>query len=108
MAGRREQHPQWPVDRGFEQYFGLIAGDDNYFKPVRQMALENESCRPTDPDFYMTDAFGQKAVRYIDEYSKKPISILICGIHGAPFAASRAPRRYREIPRQISKRLGRA
>lgn len=67
-----EHHPHWPKDRGFERYFGLISGGDNYFKPVHQMALENEPWRPTDPDFYMTDAFGQQAVRYIDEYSKKP------------------------------------
>lgn len=67
-----EKHPHWPVDRGFEHYFGLISGGDNYFKPVRQMALDNESWRPDDPDFYMTDAFGEHAVRYIAEYSQKP------------------------------------
>lgn len=68
-----EKHPHWPVDRGFERYFGLIAGADNYFRPERQMALENESWRP-DPDsrFYMTDAFGDHAVKLIGEYAPKP------------------------------------
>lgn len=68
-----EKHPHWPLDRGFEHYFGLIAGGDNYFRPVRQMALENESWRP-DPNsrFYMTDAFGDHAVKFIGEYAPKP------------------------------------
>jgi arylsulfatase A-like enzyme len=67
-----EKRPHCPVDRGFEHYFGLITGDDNYFKPVRQLAIDDKPWHPTDPDFYMSDAFGQQAVRYIDEYSKKP------------------------------------
>jgi arylsulfatase len=68
-----EKHPHWPVDRGFERYFGLIAGADNYFRPERQMALENEPWRP-DPNsgFYMTDAFGDRAVKLIGEYAPKP------------------------------------
>lgn len=67
-----EQRPHWPVDRGFEHYFGIIAGGDNYFRPKRQMALENESWRPDDPNFYMTDAFGDYAVKYIGDYANKP------------------------------------
>jgi arylsulfatase len=67
-----EQHPHWPEDRGFERYFGIITGGDNYFRPERQLAAENESWKP-DPKqkFYMTDVFGDHAVSLIDEYAKK-------------------------------------
>lgn len=66
-----EQRPHWPLDRGFEHYFGLITGADNYWKPVRQMALENEPWKPSDPNFYMTDAFGNHATKFISEYGGK-------------------------------------
>ena len=35
MAGKwhvGEDRPHWPVDRGFDEYFGLISGGSNYFK----------------------------------------------------------------------------
>jgi arylsulfatase A-like enzyme len=67
-----EKRPHWPLDRGFEHYFGLIAGSDNYFKPERQMAIDNEPWKPNDPAFYMTDAFGDHAVKFIQDYAGKP------------------------------------
>jgi len=66
-----ENRPHWPVDRGFERYFGLISGADNYFRPERQMALENEPWKPPSSGFYMTDAFTDHAVGLIDEYGRK-------------------------------------
>lgn len=67
-----EERPHWPVDRGFEHYFGLISGSDNYFRPVRKMALDNTPWHPNDPNFYMTDAFGAHAVNFVREYAGKP------------------------------------
>ncbi len=67
-----EERPHWPLDRGFEHYFGLISGADNYFRPQRQMALENQPWKPTAPGFYMTDAFADHALELIDEYGRKP------------------------------------
>jgi arylsulfatase len=80
-----EKHPHWPEDRGFERYFGLITGGDNYFKPVRQMASENESWKP-DPTqkFYMTDAFADHAVSLIEEYAKKPDPFFLYTAFTAP------------------------
>jgi arylsulfatase A-like enzyme len=79
-----EKHPHWPVDRGFEHYFGLIAGSDSYFQPQRQMALDNEGWHPTDPQFYMTDAFGDHAVGFIKNYSAKPDPYLLYVAFTAP------------------------
>jgi arylsulfatase A-like enzyme len=65
------QRPHWPVDRGFEHYFGLIIGADNYFRPEGLMALDDKPWRP-DSGFYMTDAFGAHAVNFVREYAAKP------------------------------------
>ena len=69
-----EQRGRWPVDRGFERYFGLISGGSNYWRldKGRQMARDNEPYTPDSPKFYMTDAFADNAVKLIGEYAPKP------------------------------------
>ena len=70
-----EERPHWPVDRGFEHYFGLISGASELLaaRPgppdgARQRALHARSGR----SFYMTDAFTDNAVKFIGEYGRKP------------------------------------
>ncbi len=60
----------WPLQRGFERYFGCIAGGINYFHPEgdRGLTLGNAPY-PAPEDFYATDAFTEFAVRFIDETS---------------------------------------
>ncbi|MYB51829.1 MAG: arylsulfatase [Acidobacteriia bacterium] len=70
-----ESRPHWPVDRGFDEYFGLISGGSNYFKldGARQMATGNDPYTPPDDgSFYMTDAFSDNAVRFLEEHGAKP------------------------------------
>jgi arylsulfatase A-like enzyme len=68
-----EERPHWPTDRGFERYFGLISGAANYWKPEpeRHMALNDQPFRP-DPGrpYYMTDAFTEYALKWLDEYGQ--------------------------------------
>jgi arylsulfatase len=73
MAGKwhvGEERPHWPLDRGFERYFGLISGASNYFKldPGRGMAIGNEPYTPPPEGFYITDAFTNNALKFIDEF----------------------------------------
>ena len=66
-----ESRPHWPADRGFDQYFGLISGGSNYFKldGARQMAMGNEPYTPPDDgSFYMTDAFSDHAVKFLEKH----------------------------------------
>jgi arylsulfatase len=69
----------WPLQRGFDRYFGLITGTSNYFdlakskapgKVINVMAEDNEPYAPTPGKFYMTDAFTDKAVKFLDEHEK--------------------------------------
>lgn len=65
---------QWPLDRGFERYFGLLRGAADYFDPRvgprRKASLFGLDRRPFesfDEKFYATDAFTAQAVKCIDE-----------------------------------------
>ena len=76
MAGKwhvGEERPHWPTDRGFDRYFGLISGGSNYFTldPERAMALDDKPWRPRGPGFYMTDAFADHALEFLDEPATK-------------------------------------
>jgi arylsulfatase A-like enzyme len=74
-----EEHPQWPMDRGFDDYYGLISGGANYFDirktkapgVKRHFAKGNEEYMPPTENWYITDAITDNAVRMLDEFSKK-------------------------------------
>ena len=65
---------RWPLQRGFEKYFGCIAGATKFFYPEypRGMMLGNTDIirnpeSTTDRRFYTTDAFTDYAIKFIDE-----------------------------------------
>ncbi len=68
-----EQRPHWPRDRGFDRYHGLISGSSSYFRVTEERPLVNEDqpYRPKDDSFYITDLFGDNAVKFIGEYARK-------------------------------------
>jgi len=70
-----ERPPHWPRQRGFDRYFGLISGACSYWElmPRRKMAFDDAPWRPDpqDDSFYMTDAFGDHAVRFLDEHAAR-------------------------------------
>ncbi|HMR19433.1 MAG TPA: sulfatase-like hydrolase/transferase, partial [Sphingobacterium sp.] len=55
----------WPVQRGFERYFGIVPGGANYFTP---MIYSNNHRYRAPKDFYLTDAISDTSVRYIEEH----------------------------------------
>lgn len=81
-----ENRPHWPTDRGFEHYFGLISGASSYWKVSnsRKMAVDDKPYVPDKPGFYMTDAFTENAVRFIDEYGRKPDPYFLYVAYTAP------------------------
>lgn len=58
----------WPLQRGFDRFFGGLSGAFNYFKPGgdRGMTDGNEPAETGD-DFYVTDSFTEIACDYISE-----------------------------------------
>jgi arylsulfatase A-like enzyme len=73
-----EEHPQWPMDRGFDDYYGLISGAADYFNirktkypgVIRHFAKGNQEFMPDTVNFYMTNAITENAVRMLDENKK--------------------------------------
>ena len=71
-VGERREH--WPLQRGFDKYFGLIGGGNSYFELIedrmRQLVNENELWFPPADNFYMTQAFSDSAVAYLRSHFK--------------------------------------
>ena len=57
----------WPLQRGFDQYYGCLSGAINYFKPgnKREITSGNDLVKTGD-GWYATDAFTDKAVEFIE------------------------------------------
>jgi arylsulfatase len=69
--GQRDQS-KWPLQRGFDRFYGLLTGVSSYFKPVddRGLTLDNRQLPPpTDPDYYTTDAFTDFAIQTVREHA---------------------------------------
>ncbi len=80
--GEKPEH--WPRQRGFDRYFGLISGASSYFEllkeesPPRVMARDDAPYIPEGDHFYMTDAFSDNAVRFLEEHDQsKPFMLYL-------------------------------
>ncbi len=66
----------WPLQRGFDRYYGIIAGAANYFTPD-SLTRDNTSIKAdSDSDYkpehyYLTDAFSDHAVRFVTEHARQ-------------------------------------
>lgn len=56
----------WPRQRGFDQFFGMISGAGSLYDP-RSLTLDNEYVAPRE-DFYCTTDFTDYAVKRISEH----------------------------------------
>jgi len=58
----------WPLQRGFDRFYGGISGAFNYFKPGGDRGItEGNAPVSTPEDWYATDAFTDKGIEYIKE-----------------------------------------
>ncbi|WP_119081210.1 arylsulfatase [Chitinophaga alhagiae] len=59
----------WPVQRGFNRYFGIIPGGANYFTPF---VYSNNERYKAPENFYLTDAISDTSVQYLkDHFAQK-------------------------------------
>lgn len=62
----------WPLQRGFDQFYGGITGAFNYFKPGGDRIISEGNTPVTTPDdWYATDAFTDKGIEYIQAARSK-------------------------------------
>ncbi len=73
MAGKWHlgMHGQekWPLQRGFEHFYGILAGACSYLRPDGGRGLTRDNTKLSAPEapYYTTDAFTDNAIRFIDE-----------------------------------------
>ena len=72
MAGKwhvGSYRPNWPTDRGFDRYAGMLSGACNYWEPGAGAGLLEDDEPVTDlpPDFYTTDWFSDRATQFVAE-----------------------------------------
>jgi len=58
----------WPMQRGFEAFYGTLAGGGSFFDPPGMMH-DNDPIKPFDSDFYYTDVISDRAARYIRQHA---------------------------------------
>ena len=73
----------WPCQRGFDRFYGLIAGAGSYYSPIT-LTRDNENIEKealTDPDYYLTHAISDNAVSFINEHfsreEEKPLFMYV-------------------------------
>lgn len=63
-----EDPSQYPLQRGFDRFYGILAGATNFFKPFDQrgVTLGNDRVE-TGEDYYFTDAVTDYAITFLEE-----------------------------------------
>jgi len=90
------EEDQWPLQRGFDKYYGILAGACNYFKPSgsRGITSGNEQLDINDPDYYTTDAFTGHAIEFIrdaeTDHPEKPFFLYLA--YNSPHWPLQAPK----------------
>ena len=64
-SGAKVDRSNWPVQRGFDKFFGTIHGAGSFYDPV-SLTRGNDPEDPG-PDFYYTTAIGENASQFIGE-----------------------------------------
>jgi len=84
----------WPLQRGFERYYGILDAFTNFHQPHRLYEDNHHIAVDDYPDgYFFTDDLTDQAIRMIDElrssHPSKPFFLYFA--HGAPHAPLQAP-----------------
>ena len=92
----------WPLQRGFDRFFGTIHGAGSFYDP-NSLTRDNTQIVPDTKDFYYTDAISNNAARFILDHKRdkdgKPFFMYVA------YTAAHWPMHAR--PRDIAKYKGR-
>ncbi len=58
---------KWPLQRGFDRYYGILSGASSYLCPQgdRGLTLDNSELPPPQQPYYTTDAFTDHAINFM-------------------------------------------
>jgi arylsulfatase len=72
-GGTEKDRFNWPLQRGFDRYYGIIRGASSFFTP-KSLTRDNTNIdkeAKDDPDYYFTDAVSDSAVEFINDHCRK-------------------------------------
>ncbi len=85
-----EMHPQ---SRGFDEFFGFLSGAHSYIDAKADARnLIYRGRKPVDEKEYLTDAFTQEAVSFIERHQKRPFFLYLA--YNAVHAPMQATEKY--------------
>ncbi|WZP00938.1 sulfatase-like hydrolase/transferase [Isosphaeraceae bacterium EP7] len=75
-VGQNADRADWPIKRGFDKFYGTIAGAGSYYDPTSLCRQETLITPENDPDYapdayYYTDAISDNAVRYLKDHRQE-------------------------------------
>jgi arylsulfatase len=85
-----ENQAGWPLQRGFEEYFGTIHGVSSYYDPF-SLVRDNTPIKPAETNFYYTDAISDNAVADIQKYAGQDKPFFLYVAYTAPHWPMQAP-----------------
>jgi arylsulfatase A-like enzyme len=74
-----------PFKRGFDEFYGTLANTPFYHPMLVDSRIGPDPKRVEDDDFYTTDAYGERAVDWIEKHKDKPFFLYF------PFNANHVP-----------------
>ncbi len=81
----------WPLQRGFDRFWGMIAGASVYFNS-KAICHDNQPIEmPGAPESYLTDLWADHAVGYVDELAKEKKPFFLYAAFNAPHWPLQAP-----------------
>lgn len=59
----------WPLQRGFDRFYGTIIGAGSYYNPI-SLVRDNTAIQPEVEDYYYTNAITDNVVKHINEHAQ--------------------------------------
>lgn len=74
----------WPLQRGFDKYYGMLSGGGGYYQPTR-LTHNNNHIIPQE-DFYLTQAINDSTISFLEQHfeTKKEQPFFFYVAHYAP------------------------
>ena len=76
-------HPL-PVERGFDEHYGMVGGGGSYFHPPFMIHNRMLIDPGREPDYYLTDAISEEAVRMVRESCEQKEPFFLYAAYTAP------------------------
>ncbi len=67
----RNPQPSWPMQRGFDRFYGTITGCGNYFAPITLREGNEPVEPPREGGYYYTDAISGRAVDFLRDHARR-------------------------------------